>query len=55
MKIEYNKRVYEIGITCFVCSKCALIRDKCLGDIGQCFLSLNEIFVYSNYSQLFEL
>lgn len=58
MKIEYNKRVYEIGNSCFAlfgCSECALVKDKCPGDIGHCCLSPNEIFVYSNYSLLFEL
>lgn len=55
MKIEYNKRVYRIGKSYLGCSECALIRDKCLGDIGHCFLPLIEIFVYDSYSQLFEL
>lgn len=55
MKIGYNKRVYGIGNTCLGCSKCALADNTCLGNKGYCFLSLNEIFVYDNYSQLFEL
>lgn len=55
MKIEYNKRAYGIGNSCFGCSECVLVKDKCLGNIGRCFLSLDEIFIYNNYSQLFEL
>lgn len=54
MKVEYNRRVYGIE-NGFGCSKCALVKNKCLGDIGRCFLSFNEILVYNNYSQLFEL
>lgn len=53
MKVEYNKRVYRIGNG--YCAKCALVNDKCLGDIGQCFLYLDEILIYSDYSLLFEL
>lgn len=55
MKVEYNNRVYGIGTNYFGCSKCALAKYKCLGNIGRCFLLLNEIFVYDDYSQLFEL